>query len=138
MTPESSGTIAAVETNTIGGPRIGPTREPLIENFGAAEEGEIVRPVADAVEGRVEIVWMKFDPPFRPKQRRPDRPAEVEEKAGGAAVGRLAEQPRTRDAAAADDVVRLDVIDDRAGAHGAGPREDYRQRHGNQKMSAQL
>ena len=58
---------------------------------------------------------MELDPAFGPKQRRANRAAKIQIEAGWRAAGRLADQPRARDAAAADHTCGLDAIDDRAG-----------------------
>ena len=63
-----------------------------------------------------EFVGVELDPPFGTEQRRADRTTEVEVEAGRKSpVRRLSNEPRTRDAAAADDAAGLDPIDDRAG-----------------------
>ena len=58
---------------------------------------------------------MELDPALGAEQRRPDRSAEIEVEARRAPVGRLADQPGTGNAAASDDAIGLDAIDERAG-----------------------
>src|SRR5208283_4746202 len=94
----------------------GPAREALIENLRAVQEGEIVLAFADTVEGRVEIVRVERDASVRLEQRRADGAAEVEiEPQSLAPVGRLADEARPGHAAAADDAIGLDAIDDGPG-----------------------
>jgi hypothetical protein len=75
----------------------------MVGDVRSVEEEQIVGAVSDTRKGLVGIIRMELDPAFRPKQRRADRAAKVEIKAGGRAVGRLADEPRARGAAAADD-----------------------------------
>ena len=87
----------------------------MIGDVRAVEEEQIVGAVSDARERLVGIIRVELDLAFGPKQRRADRAAKVEIEAGRRAVRRLADQPRTRHAAAADDAGGLDAIDDRTG-----------------------
>ena len=75
----------------------------MIGDVRSVEEEEIVGAVSDAREGLVGIIRMELDLALGPKQRRADRAAKIEIEAGGRAVGRLTDQPGTRDAAAAND-----------------------------------
>src|SRR6202044_1654660 len=92
--------------------------EAMIGDVGSVEEEKVVGAVGDAREGFVGIISAELDPAFGPKQRRADRAAEIEIEAGGRTVVRLADQARTRDAAAADHTGGFDAIDDRAGVGG--------------------
>jgi hypothetical protein len=88
----------------------------MIEDFRAVEKGKIVGAVLNSLERLVRIVGVELDPPFRAKQRRADRTTEVEVEASrNSPVGRLPDEPGTRDAASADDTAGLDPIDDRPG-----------------------
>ena len=75
----------------------------MIGDVRAVEEEQIVGALSDTREGLVGIIRVELDLAFGPKQRRADRAAKVEIEAGPRAVRRLADQPRTRRAAAADD-----------------------------------
>ena len=77
--------------------------EAMIGDVRSVEEEQIVGAVHDACERLVGIIRVELDPALGPKERRADRAAKIEIEAGGRAVGRLAEQARTRDAAAAND-----------------------------------
>ena len=85
----------------------------MIGDVRTVEEGKIVGAVLDPLEGVIGIVRVELDPAISPEQRRADRAAEIEIKAGGLPpVRRLADETRTRDAAATDDAGRFDAIDD--------------------------
>jgi hypothetical protein len=87
-----------------GGTERDPAREPMVGDVGAVEEEEIVAAVLDALERVIGIVRVELDPAVAANERRADRAADVEIKLGSLPpVGRLAEETRTRDAAAADD-----------------------------------
>jgi hypothetical protein len=77
--------------------------EAMIDDVRSVEEEQIIGAVSDAREGFVGTIKMELDPALGPKERRADRAAKVEIEAGGRVVGRLADQARTRDAAAAND-----------------------------------
>ena len=101
-----------------------PAGQLLLDDLRAVEEGEVVRAVPRPVERLVGIVRAELDAAVGAEQRRADRPAEVEIEAGRLApVGRLADEPGARDAAATDDVIRLDALDDLAGVRGLGERK---------------
>jgi hypothetical protein len=105
--------------------------EAMIGDVRAVEEGEIVGAVHDALEGVIGIVKVELDPAVSADERRADRAADVEIEAGRLPpVGRLADEARTRDTAAADDAGGLDAIDDRAslGEGARSEREDERER----------
>ena len=72
---------------------------------------------------------MELDPAVGPKERRADRPAEVGvEGRDLVSVGRLADEAGAGDAAAADDAVALDAVDDRAAMGGQDGRARKDQR----------
>jgi hypothetical protein len=96
----------------------------MIGDVRTVEEGKIVGAGLDPLEGVIGIVRVELDLAISAEQRRADRAAQIEIKAGGLPpVRRLADETRTRDAAAADGALRLDAIDDRAGL-GGGARSE--------------
>ena len=98
--------------------------ELLLEDFGAVEEGKVIGSAPRPVERLVGIVRAELDAAVGSEKRRADRAAKVEIEAGGLApVGRLADQAWARDAAAADDAVGLDAVDDGSGMGGQAPRD---------------
>ena len=98
----------------------------MIGDVRTVEEGKIVGAVLDPLEGVIEVVRVELDLAISPEQRRADRAAQIEIKAGGLPpVRRLADETRTRDAAATDDAGRFDAIDDlpRVGERASAERE---------------
>ena len=85
------------------GPKRRRAGEAMIGDLGAIEEEKIVGAVGDARERCVGIIKVELDFALPSKQRRADRAAKIEIEAGGRAVRRLADQSRSRDAAAAND-----------------------------------
>src|ERR1700722_2985438 len=61
--------------------------EAMIGDVRSAQEEQIVGAVSDAREGLVGIIGMELDPALGPKERRADRAAEAEKKAGGPTAG---------------------------------------------------
>ena len=82
------------------GPERHGASEAMIGDIRAVEEEQIVGAVSDAREGPVGIIRSELDLTFGPEQHRADCTAKVEIEAGGRAVRRLADQSRSRDAAA--------------------------------------
>ena len=76
--------------------------EAMIGDLRSVKEEKIVGAVGDARERAVGIIKVELDFALRPKHRRADRAAKIEIEAGGRLVGRLADQSRARDAAAAN------------------------------------
>ena len=103
----------------------------MIGDVRTVEEGKIVGAGLDPLEGVIGIVRVELDLAISPEQRRADRAAQIEIKAGGLPpVRRLADETRTRDAAATDDAGRFDAIDDlpRVGEGARGEREGEERR----------
>jgi hypothetical protein len=97
----------------------------LIGDVRAVKKGKIVGAGLDALERLVGVITVKFDPSVVAEEGRADCAAEVEIEAPGLTpVSRLADETRTRNAAAADDAGKLDAIHDWArvgeGASGKG------------------
>ena len=98
----------------------------MIGDVRAVEKRKFVGAVLDPLERVIGIVSVELDLAISPEQRRADRAAQIEIKAGGLPpVRRLADETRTRDAAAVDDAGRFDAIDDlpRVGERASGERE---------------
>lgn len=103
----------------------------MIGDVRTVEEGKIVGAVLDPLEGVIGIVRVELDLAISPEQRRADRAAQIEIKAGGLPpVRRLADETRTRDAAATDDAGRFDAIDDLPRVGGRATGEDERKGEG--------
>ena len=78
--------------------------EAMICDVRSVEEKQIVGAVSDARERAVGIIRVEFEPACGPKQRRANRAAKIEIEADGLApIERLADEPGTRGAAAAND-----------------------------------
>jgi hypothetical protein len=113
--------------------------EAMIGDVRAVEKGKIVGAVLDALEALFGIVKVELEPALTADERRADRAADIEIKAGGLPpVRRLADEPRTRNAAAADDAGRLDAIDDRAGVGKGARGENKSEREGEGEGDAEV
>src|ERR1700685_741719 len=85
----------------------------MIGDVRTVEEGKIVGAGLDPLEGVIGIVRVELDLAISPEQRRADRAAQIEIKAGAPPpVRHRADETRSRDAATTDDAGRFDAIDD--------------------------